>query len=114
MATTHTYPITGLRRGMSDAMHNCFLHQWRKQRGTWCLCVKSCEHQVATAAPEAIVLTFDAAPNGTHYFLLITASGLGARLSTPSCPSGLSVAVGALPCDSLVMRTPHSQVPCQL
>jgi hypothetical protein len=54
-----------------------------------------------TRPPQGVVLTFDTAPNGTHYFLLVTGSNFGPGVS--SCANDVVVTIDGSPCAGLTM-----------
>jgi hypothetical protein len=57
--------------------------------------------RVGSLAPTSPTLTFDSAPNGTHYFLVITGANYGPGVT--GCTGQVPVSIDNQPCDALTV-----------
>jgi hypothetical protein len=75
---------------------------------TWLLDVvvsgQAARATVTTRPPSRPVLTFESlAPNGTHYFLVVTGTQFGSTQGSRTCPGDAVVTISGQPCDALTM-----------
>jgi len=58
---------------------------------------------VYSRPPSVPTLTFDRAPNSTHYFLLLTGTDFGPSVRSDSCEDDVSVTIAGQACATLTM-----------